>query len=70
MKTGLIEFCKELVTRNLTITWQIPAGTRSEAIDDEVAEWLYKSGCRNITYAPRSGSQEVLKGDQKESTSG
>jgi len=61
-KEWIVDFCKELVSRNLEgLTWQIPAGTRSEAIDSEVAEWLYKSGCVNITYAPESGSLEVLK---------
>ncbi len=60
-KQWMIDFCKELVSRELNITWQIPAGTRSEAIDEEVAYWLYKSGCRNITYAPESGSSETLQ---------
>jgi len=57
----IIEFAQELIRRELNITWQIPAGTRAEAIDDEVARYLYKSGCRNITYAPESGSPEILK---------
>jgi anaerobic magnesium-protoporphyrin IX monomethyl ester cyclase len=60
-KEWIVAFCKELVTRKIDITWQIPAGTRSEAIDTEVSSWLYKSGCRNITYAPESGSVETLK---------
>jgi len=60
-KHWIIDFCKELAERKLNITWQIPAGTRCEVIDQEVAGWLYKSGCRNITYAPESGSPEVLK---------
>ncbi len=60
-KRWIVDFCTELAERKLNLTWQIPAGTRSEAIDREVAEWLYKSGCRNITYAPESGSPEVLK---------
>lgn len=60
-KQWIIDFCKEILTRNLDITWQIPAGTRSEAIDDEVAYWLRKSGCVNITYAPESGSPETLQ---------
>jgi len=59
-KKWIIEFAKELINRDLNITWQIPAGTRSEAIDKEVAYYLYKSGCRNITYAPESGSVEML----------
>ena len=60
-KRWIIDFAKELINRNLNITWQIPAGTRSEAIDREVAYYLYKSGCRNITYAPESGSEAVLQ---------
>jgi radical SAM superfamily enzyme YgiQ (UPF0313 family) len=64
-KGWIIEFCKELLERNIVITWQIPAGTRSEAIDAEVAHYLYKTGCRNITYAPESGSVEILKAIKK-----
>lgn len=60
-KQWIIEFAKEVIARDLNITWQIPAGTRSEAIDREVAHYLYKSGCRNITYAPESGSEETLR---------
>jgi radical SAM superfamily enzyme YgiQ (UPF0313 family) len=60
-KDWIIELCNEIINRGLNITWQIPAGTRSEAIDSEVADWLYRSGCKIITYAPESGSKEVLK---------
>ncbi|MCS6819087.1 MAG: radical SAM protein, partial [Chitinophagales bacterium] len=60
-KRWIIDFAKEIVNRRLDIVWQIPAGTRSEAIDREVAHWLYRSGCRNITYAPESGSPEILQ---------
>src|SRR5690606_33521770 len=45
----------------MVFTWQLPSGTRSEAIDDEVSRLLYASGCRNMSYAPESGSPEVLK---------
>ncbi len=64
-KTWIIDFCKELIGRDLRITWQIPAGTRSEAIDQEVASYLYRSGCRNITYAPEAGSPETLRAIKK-----
>ena len=30
-------------------------------IDDEVAAALYRTGCRNVTYAPESGSPETLQ---------
>jgi radical SAM superfamily enzyme YgiQ (UPF0313 family) len=60
-KDWIIEFCKLLLERNLNIGWRIPAGTRSEAIDAEVAYYLKKSGCYQITYAPESGSPRLLK---------
>jgi len=59
-KSWIIEFCNELISRNLNITWQLPSGTRSEAIDDEVVPLLYKSGCKNMSYAPESGSENTL----------
>ncbi len=60
-KKWIIEFCKLLISEKLNITWQLPSGTRSEAIDDEVAELLYNSGCKNLSYAPESGSLKTLK---------
>lgn len=57
----ILEFAKGLVDRKLGITWQLPSGTRSEAIDAEVSKWLYASGCRNMNYAPESGSEDSLK---------
>ena len=60
-KRWLIDFCSKIVDRGLKITWQLPAGTRSEAIDREVGYWMYRSGCRNMTYTPESGSPSVLK---------
>jgi anaerobic magnesium-protoporphyrin IX monomethyl ester cyclase len=59
-KRWIIAFAKLLVEKKLDITWKIPAGTRSEAIDEEVSYWLKKSGCYFITYAPESGSPRLL----------
>ena len=60
-KRWLIDFCRKIVDRGLKVTWQLPAGTRSEAIDREVGYWMYHAGCRNMTYTPESGSPSVLK---------
>jgi anaerobic magnesium-protoporphyrin IX monomethyl ester cyclase len=60
-KSWIVEFCGKIEKRGLNFTWQLPSGTRSEAIDTEVAELLYKSGCRNISYSPESGSEDVLQ---------
>ncbi len=61
VKKWIIETCQEIIDRKLNITFQLPSGTRAEAIDFEVATALKKAGCSNITYAPESGSKKVLK---------
>jgi len=60
-KDWIMAFCRGLVDRGLNVTWQLPSGTRTEAIDSEVAEWMYRAGCRNLNYAPESGSVSTLK---------
>lgn len=57
----IVEFCKLILQEGIVITWQLPTGTRSEAIDEEVAALLYASGCRSMDYAPESGSPSVLR---------
>jgi radical SAM superfamily enzyme YgiQ (UPF0313 family) len=56
----VVEFCQELIDRKLDVTWQMPSGTRSEVFDEEVADLLYRSGCRALAFAPESGSREIL----------
>ena len=56
-----LDFCDALDRRGLDITWQIPVGTRAEALDEEVLRRLYETGCRNIVYAPESGSERMLE---------
>lgn len=57
----VVEFANEILARELEITWQLPAGTRSEIIDDEVARLLVASGCRSLNFAPESGSERTRK---------
>ncbi|MBK9260922.1 MAG: B12-binding domain-containing radical SAM protein [Polyangiaceae bacterium] len=64
-KDWIVAFCEELMRRRIDITWQLPSGTRSEAIDGDVARLLYRSGCRNVSYAPESGSKRTLKAIKK-----
>ena len=56
----ILAFCAELERRGLDITYQLPTGTRSEVLDEEVLRALYRTGCRNICYAPESGSPKTL----------
>ena len=58
--------CRELERRRIPITYQLPSGTRSEALDHEVLAALYRTGCRNLTYAPESGSVRTLQRIKKQ----
>jgi radical SAM superfamily enzyme YgiQ (UPF0313 family) len=57
----ILAFCRTLRARDLAITWQLPSGTRSEALDAEVLSEMFRSGCRNVSYAPESGSPATLE---------
>lgn len=56
----IVAFCRLVIASGRRFTWQLPSGTRSEAIDGEVTRLLYESGCRYVNYAPESGSEEIL----------
>jgi anaerobic magnesium-protoporphyrin IX monomethyl ester cyclase len=62
----IVDFCRELIDRDLDITWQMPSGTRAEVFDEEVADLLYRSGCRALAFAPESGSPRILKAVKKQ----
>ncbi len=59
-KDWIMKFCSLLKLENFQISWQLPTGTRSEALDEEALRSMYQAGCRNITYAPESGSKRML----------
>lgn len=59
-KKWIVEFCQEIKRRGLDFSWQLPSGTRSEALDEEVLGLMAETGCRNVTYAPESGSMRTL----------
>jgi len=65
-RSWVVEFCNEIIDRGLEITWQMPSGTRSEIFDEEVADLLYRSGCRVFAFAPESGDPEMLKKVKKQ----
>lgn len=64
-KDWVLEFCRELSRRGLSITWQLPSGTRSEALDDEVLAAIREAGCHYLVYAPESGSTRTLEAIKK-----
>jgi anaerobic magnesium-protoporphyrin IX monomethyl ester cyclase len=58
-------FCSEILRRRLKITWQLPSGTRSEAIDRDTCRLMKAAGCHEFAYAPESGSTRTLKAIKK-----
>jgi radical SAM superfamily enzyme YgiQ (UPF0313 family) len=65
-RNKIFDFCQELIKQNLNITYQLPAGTRCEVFDDELAAALEKSGMRNCSFAIESGSQMIRKAIKKQ----
>ena len=60
-KQKIKKFCRELINRNLNINYQLPAGTRCEAFDEEMVKLLEASGLKNLALAPESGSDYIRK---------
>ncbi|MGH7275923.1 MAG: B12-binding domain-containing radical SAM protein [Candidatus Rokuibacteriota bacterium] len=60
-KSWTVEFANKLLDHRIGLTWSLPSGTRSEALDDETLGLLAKTGCRYLVYAPESGSPNTLK---------
>lgn len=56
-----LRFCDALEERAPGLIWQLPVGTRAEALDREVLQRLWDTGCRNITYAPEAGGERMLE---------
>ena len=59
-KKWIIEFCNVILDRKIDFSWQLPSGTRSEAVDFEAAKLLINQAVEIFGYAPESGSPEIL----------
>ena len=60
-RSWTIEFCQRLLDEGIHLKWSLPSGTRSEALDRETLEYLRRTGCNYLVYAPESGSPATLK---------
>jgi radical SAM superfamily enzyme YgiQ (UPF0313 family) len=61
-----LDFANTLIRRGLDISYQLPAGTRCEAFDQELATALDRSGLKNFAFAPESGDEQTLKAIKKQ----
>ena len=57
-KEWTMELCHKIIESGLKITWS--ANTRADTADLEMAEMMYKSGCRLVSIGVESGSQDML----------
>ena len=53
-----LNLCKKIIDSGLKITWS--ANTRANTMDKEIANMMYKAGCRLVSIGVESGSQEIL----------
>lgn len=60
-KERVINICKEILSRDLKLTWKLAAGTKIETIDEDTLTWMKKAGCTYISISPETGSKDVLK---------
>ncbi|KMP10502.1 hypothetical protein UR09_06055 [Candidatus Nitromaritima sp. SCGC AAA799-A02] len=59
-KEWIMEFGTLLKKKGLNISWSLPSGTRSEALDSEVTKLLAETNCKYLVYAAESGSEAIL----------
>ena len=58
-KEWTINLCQAIIDSGLKITWS--ANTRADTADFEMAQMMYKSGCRLVSIGVESGSQYMLE---------
>ena len=56
-KERVIEICKNILKRRLTITWA--AISRVDLVNEEILYWMRKAGCTQISYGVESGSETI-----------
>jgi radical SAM superfamily enzyme YgiQ (UPF0313 family) len=54
----VIEICKEIINRKLTIEWV--ANSRVDTLDEERLDWMKRAGCWLIAIGFESGNKESL----------
>lgn len=58
-KEWTMNLCQAIIDSGLKITWS--ANTRADTADFEMAQMMYKSGCRLVSIGVESGSQYMLE---------
>jgi anaerobic magnesium-protoporphyrin IX monomethyl ester cyclase len=62
----VIELCRQILKENIKLEWTFRG--RVEPIDDEMADLMYKAGCRRVHLGIETGTDEGLKRIKKQIT--
>lgn len=62
-KRYFLEFCEKLSAKNFDLEWQAP--TRANCVDEEIIIAAKKSGCRTFRFGLESGSEDIMKKNEK-----
>lgn len=54
-----LNLCQKIIDSGLKFTWS--SNTRANTMDDEMAQMMYKAGCRLVSIGVESGSQMMLE---------
>ncbi len=54
------EICDLIIKNNLRFEWFTPNGIRADTLDEPLLKKMKASGCRELWFAPESGSQRVV----------
>lgn len=54
------EICDLIIDNNIKIEWFTPNGVRADTLDESLLKKMKASGCRELWFAPESGSQRVV----------
>lgn len=60
-KERMVELSKEIIARNLKVSFKFGSGTKIETLDEDSIDWLSKAGLAYLSCSPESGSPSVLK---------
>lgn len=54
------KICDSIIQEGLQIEWFTPNGIRADTLNERLLSKMKKSGCRELWFAPESGSQRVV----------
>jgi len=67
-KSHIEGICREIIARNLSISWAAPNGVRADTLDPALLKLMKLSGCYMLAFGVESGNQEILDRAKKRVT--